>query len=228
MVRKLATTLAVPLRDQNALLQAAGFAGEYSETGLDDAHMPVVREALQLMLAQQDPFPGVVLDRRWNVVLTNRGADALLASFGGAERLAELSPEGQPNLVAFSFHERGLRPLLRNWSQIAPAMVERLRRDRDRTNDAALRTHYDGLIALAGPVAPVASERPTVELLPMIPLEIAVGEETLRLFTVMSTFGTPQDVTTDELRIETFYPLDAFSRSYCAGLLDDRGAPTLR
>ena len=48
----------------------------------------------------------------------------------------------------------------------------------------------------------------------MLPLELDINGLQLSLFTVMSTFGTPQDVTTDELRIEAFYPANEETRAF--------------
>ena len=40
------------------------------------------------------------------------------------------------------------------------------------------------------------------------PLERALGDHELSLFTTLTTFGTPRDITLDELAIELFYPAD--------------------
>ncbi len=38
------------------------------------------------------------------------------------------------------------------------------------------------------------------------------GRTELRLFTTIATLGTPQDITVQELRIESFFPLDETTR----------------
>ena len=55
-------------------------------------------------------------------------------------------------------------------------------------------------------------------LLPVLPLELNINGLELSLFSVISTFGTPQDITTDELRIEAFYPTDARTEQFFRSL----------
>src|SRR5689334_2515372 len=74
LVLHLAEHLDVPLRERNALLLAAGYAPIYGETPLDSAEMTPVRDAVNKILAGHEPFPAVVVDRRWNLVSANRPA----------------------------------------------------------------------------------------------------------------------------------------------------------
>lgn len=64
----IAEHLEVPLRERNDLLIAAGHAPRYARTPLDDDAMARVRSSMQRMLDAHDPYPGVVIDRSWNVV----------------------------------------------------------------------------------------------------------------------------------------------------------------
>ena len=113
----LADRLEVPLRDRNVLLLAAGYAPRYGERSLDDAAMVRARAALQRMLDTHDPYPGVVIDRAWNVVLTNRAAGLLMVG---------LPPEllGPPvNVFRVCLHPDGLARRTLNfteWSAIPP------------------------------------------------------------------------------------------------------------
>lgn len=50
-------------------------------------------------------------------------------------------------------------------------------------------------------------------LVPVLPLEIEKDGIKVSLFTIIATFGTAQDVTADELRIETLFPADAASEA---------------
>src|SRR6478736_8889251 len=74
LVLTLAEHLDVPLRERNALLLAAGYAPRFQETSLSDPEMHRIRASLQQVLDSHDPYPGVVLDRRWDVVLANAAA----------------------------------------------------------------------------------------------------------------------------------------------------------
>jgi hypothetical protein len=52
---------------------------------------------------------------------------------------------------------------------------------------------------------------PSLETAPhlVLPLEITMGANKARFFTTLTTLGAPQDVTLQELRIESFHPADA-------------------
>jgi len=219
MVIQLAEALEVPLRERNTLLDAAGYAGVYRERGLDEEQMISVKGALRKMLDKQMPYPGLVLDRQWNLVMTNACTDAMLAGMGGERLWAEIGCESQPNLALLTLHPRGLRPLIANWDEAAREFTMRLRRDLARTGDPALRDRLSAMIELASDHdAPADTVAPP--LMPMLTLDLRLGGNLLRLFSVISTFGTPQDVTTDELRIESFFPVDERSDALLRALAE--------
>lgn len=62
MVLRLADVLAVPLRDRNRLLQAAGIAPAYPEAALQEPELAPFRRVIDSLLAAHEPFPGLVLD----------------------------------------------------------------------------------------------------------------------------------------------------------------------
>lgn len=204
MILRLGETLEVPLRERNDWLVAAGFAPVFHARPLDDPQMRQVMDAVRAMLANHEPFPALALDRAWNVRLANRPfewlasllGDDVWARVGGAER----------NLMRLFFHPQGVRPLVANWPAIAPLLWQRARREAEALGGqemkavlAELAPHQDAA-TLAG-----AEE---VALVPVLPLEMEQGGLRVSLFTVIATFGTAQDVTADELRIESFFPAD--------------------
>ena len=73
--------LEVPLRSRNELLTAAGYAPVYRETGLDTPEMAQVKQALGFMLRQQEPCPAMVLDRHWNILMTNEAMGRVMGLF---------------------------------------------------------------------------------------------------------------------------------------------------
>src|SRR5215216_6737389 len=79
MVLTLTRALAVPLRERNQVLLAAGYAPQYRETGLDDAAMAEVSAALARLLSHHEPHPAVVMDRHWNLLRVNRAAETFFA-----------------------------------------------------------------------------------------------------------------------------------------------------
>ena len=78
MVLRLSEALDVPLRQSNELLLAAGFAPVWAATDFAADSLAPVREALDYMLNQQEPYPAVVVDRRWNLLQANKGTVALV------------------------------------------------------------------------------------------------------------------------------------------------------
>jgi len=207
MVIRLSEALDIPLRERNSVLQSAGFSAAYSEKELDEPSMAPVLDALNHVLLHHNPLPAVVIDRFWNVKKKNKAADLLLGIAGDPEIFLQASGGGSEfNLALLTLHPQGLRPFIVNWDQVAPAFVRRLKSESLALGDPAVQQTFSEYIELAGPVND--SDPHFESLLPVLPLELNIDGLELSLFSVMSTFGTPQDITTDELRIEAFYPTD--------------------
>jgi transcriptional regulator with XRE-family HTH domain len=206
MVLRLAAALDVPLRQQNALLLAAGFAPAWRESDLAAPELAAVNQALDHMLAQQEPFPAVVVDRRWNLLRANAGAGWLTAFLTGPS--PPPASTGTLNLAEWLMSPDGLRPLLVNWPEVAIYFLRGVQADAiaDGTQQTAdlLRR------LLAYPGVPALSDVPALEELPspVLTMHFRKEETSLRLFTTIATLGTPQDVTVQELRIECFFPAD--------------------
>ena len=79
MILRLARPLDVPLRDRNQLLLAAGFAPRYPERPLDNGSLSAARGAVARVLRAHEPYPALVFDRRWNILMTNRAVDRFFA-----------------------------------------------------------------------------------------------------------------------------------------------------
>lgn len=205
MILDLSETLAVPLRERNGWLLAAGFAPVFRARGLDDPQMTQVMGAVRMMLANHEPFPAVALDRAWNVRLSNGPFDRLVAMLG-ADLWTRVGGERR-NVMRLFFHPDGVRPFVANWDAVAPLLWHRVRREAEAVGApetgeilAELERHLD-----------TDALRATEDeaLVPVLPLVIEKDGLRVSLFTVIATFGTPQDVTADELRIESLFPADA-------------------
>jgi transcriptional regulator with XRE-family HTH domain len=213
MVLRLAAALDVPLRQQNALLLAAGFAPAWRESALAAPELTTVNQALDHILAQQEPFPAVVVDRRWNVLRANAGAGRLTAFLTGPSPVPAAT--GPVNLAEWLISPDGLRPLLVNWPDVAIYLLRGVQADAvaDGTQETAELLRR----LLAYPDVPALSHVPALEELPspVLAMHFRKGQTSLRLFTTIATLGTPQDVTVQELRIECFFPADeATSRAF--------------
>lgn len=204
MVVQLAEALDLPLAGRNHLLNAAGFAGLYPRRRLDATAMAPVRAALHRMLAAQEPFPALVLDRAWNVVLANRGLSRLLDVVGGMDAMAERV--GGPNMLRFTLHPEGLRPHIRNFDEIAAHLLSRV--SREPPGHAELEAVLAEVRRYPGLPRPGRVTDRGAPLLPVLPTVLGVGDVELRLITTLAGFGTPQDVTADELRVENMFPAD--------------------
>jgi transcriptional regulator with XRE-family HTH domain len=204
MVLLLAEALEVPPRARNDLLAAAGYAPMYRESNLDAPEMSQFRRALDFMLRQQEPYPAIVLDRYWNVLLGNEGTNRFMGIFldSAADAL------GPPNAVRLICHPQALRPWIVNWEVTAAALIQWLHRDLLRSADAGMKILLDELLAY--PDVPrnwrtLDLDAPTA---PFLAIEMKKSDVHLRFFTTLTTLGTPYDITLHELRVESFFPAD--------------------
>lgn len=209
MVIRLSEAMEMPLRERNVFLRTAGFASLYSENSLDEPAMQAVADAIRRVLDHHDPMPAVVVDRFWNVRMTNAGADLMFSLGGDSDEIwNSVGDGGERNLALLTVHPLGLRRFITNWEEAAPDFLRRLKREALASGDQSMKEKFADIIALAGPLVD-SGDANKAPLMPVLPLEISVNGIDLSLFSVITTFGTPQDITTEELRIEAFYPNDS-------------------
>jgi transcriptional regulator with XRE-family HTH domain len=212
MVLTLAAALAVPLRERNALLTAAGYAAVFPETPLDAPAMAEVRGALAQILAASEPNPAFVVNRRSDVLLTNDAGLRLLSFFAPAWR-------GRNNIALLVLSPQGLRPAIANWGEIAAHVIHRVRAElaaatnRDAADELVLAHAIAAEAELGAHAAAATATRPPRIL---VPVQLRRGDVALDLFTTITTVGTPLDVTLQELRIETSFPATAAARAALA------------
>lgn len=209
----LAEQLDVPLRERNRLLLAAGYAPRYAERPLDSEAMAPVRASLQRLLDAHDPYPGVALDRHWNVVLSNRAAQGLVA-------LLPPALLGPPlNLMRASLHPQGFAAHTANFDDWGRYLVDALQRAATQSGDPGLLAldaevrAYPTVAALRPADTPAVPAAPTL----LLPCVMRLPQGPLSMFTTLTTFGTPRDITLQELCIELFYPADAASEAMLRG-----------
>jgi hypothetical protein len=200
--------LDLPLRNRNRLLLAAGFAGYFPARPLETEDMQPVRQALELILAHHEPYPAVVIDRQWNLLMSNPAIERLFSIVGDADSIWERSCGAGPrNLLKLTFHAQGLRPYIRNFAEYAPMLLARTARE------AMEHPQVDEVLREVMSYPDLPSRLRSVDLqahgLPVVPVHLEAHGVSLRLFTMLTTFGTPHDVTTDELRVEQSFPADA-------------------
>ncbi len=205
MIVHLAETLAVPLRERNAILLAAGFAPLYAERTLDDPAMSAARAAVDAVLAGCAPFPALAVDRLWNIVAFNAGAAGFLD--GVAPALLD-----KPNAMRLALHPEGLAPHIVNFGEWRAHLVARLQQQFATSGDAGLADLLDEVLSYAPPSGAQSrprSERTSNEAPAIaVPLFLRSGDSLLSFISTITIFGTPVDITLSELAIETFYPAD--------------------
>ncbi|WBQ02162.1 helix-turn-helix domain-containing protein [Kribbella sp. CA-293567] len=201
MVLRLAEQLDVPLRERNALLLAAGFAPRYAERPLGSTALAAARAAVERVLRAHEPYPALAFDRHWNIVLTNRAVDPFLA--GVAPEL--LRPP--MNLLRLGLDPRGLAALVVNHADVRSVFRSRVRRQLAAAPDARLSALYQELLAAGETGEAVESDV-------VIPMIIRIDGVELWMFSTITTFGTPLDLTLDDLAVESYYPADADTAKY--------------
>ena len=203
MVMRLAAALDVPLRQHNALLISAGFAPVWRQTDLAAPELGQVRSALDYMLAQQEPFPAVAVDRHWNLLRSNTGAVRLVEFLVGP-----LAPDTPINLADALVSPGVLRPYLQNWADVVRYFVRSVEADAAADGTPETAALHERLLAYEGVRAAVNAAPTELAITPVLPMHFRKGNISLRLFTTIATLGTPQDITLQELRVECFFPMD--------------------
>jgi hypothetical protein len=216
MVLRLAEALQVPLRERNALLLAAGYAPLYRHTGLDAPELEAARRAVEFLIAQLEPNPVLVLDRYWNIQRMNDGAKRILALFPTGD---SVMPLNGPRLV---FHPEGLRPFIENWETVAARIIRRVHHEAaDNPLDERLKCFLEELLSYPN----VPSRWRMLDLddasPPFLTINYRWKHSTLRLFSTLTTLGTPLDVALQELRIESLFPADEATRTVVNRLAEE-------
>jgi transcriptional regulator with XRE-family HTH domain len=204
MIMQLSETLEVPLRERNDWLVAGGFAPVFRARTLEDPQMSQVMTAVRMMLRNHEPYPAVAVDRAWNIRLSNEPFDRLVALLGG-DLWTRLGGEPR-NIMRLFFHPNGIKPWVVNWRAIAPLLWHRACREAEALGGQDMKVVLMELSLHQDSETLWAAE--DAALVPVLPLEMEKDGLRLSLFTVISTFGTAQDVTADELRIESLFPAD--------------------
>lgn len=205
MVLRLAERLEVPLRERNALLVAAGYAPMYRQRPLEDPALASAREAVQVILRSHEPYPALAVDRHWNLVAHNAMVPHLLAGIDAALLQPPL------NVLRLSLHPQGLAPRLENLGQWRHHLFERLRQQIQATGDPGLQALEQELRGYPVPPDADATRLDGEVLGIVVPLRYRTPAGVMNLISTTTIFGTPVDVTLQELALETFFPADAFT-----------------
>jgi transcriptional regulator with XRE-family HTH domain len=215
MVLVLAAALDVPLRDQNLLLDSAGFPPAFAEPAIEGGMPPAVAQAIERMLAQHEPFPMLVLNRTYDVVRTNEGAQRVL-------RRMVLDPDAldePPNLLRGLMDPRLARPFVVDWERTARLLLSRMHRESlQRPSDGSMMELLKDLLSY--PDVPASLRQPDFSLPSDATFTVRFRRDDLDLafLTTLTVFSAPQNVTLDELKLESYFPLDEITARACQSL----------
>jgi transcriptional regulator with XRE-family HTH domain len=202
MILRLTEQLAVPLRERNVLLLAAGYAPAYPQHVLEAPELDNVRVALGQVLAGHEPYPAVVVDRWWDVRDANSGLALLTA--GCAPAL--LKPP--VNALRLALHPDGMAPRIANLPQWRGHLLTQLQHRASALGDQRLRELHDELRDYPGGRDETFPGGDVV-----LPLRYRRGDQELAMFSISARVSTATDVTVEELAIESFYPADEATAS---------------
>jgi transcriptional regulator with XRE-family HTH domain len=210
----LAETLDVPLRERNRLLEAGGYAHVYRQTPLDADEMRHIRRVLQFILDRHEPYGAIVLDRYSNFLMGNGAATRLVGAIVDPSLLV-----GTPNLLRMVFHPLGLRRAIVNWEDVGRHLILRAEAELGRLDgDAAASALLAEIRGYAGESMRNHRAAPLRAADLLLPVHVRKDGIEIRFFSTIMTLGTPQDVTLQEIRVETFFPADAESDKSLRGM----------
>ncbi|NYH25300.1 helix-turn-helix domain-containing protein [Paraburkholderia bryophila] len=209
MLMDIAQTLDIPLRERNTLLLAAGYAPMYSDNAWNAQEMHGVTKALDRMLRQHEPFPAIVMDRYWNVLMTNESAPRFFNCF--IDMAARKEPRNMLHLI---FDPEGMRPFVSDWKTVADSLIQRVYRESvgrvvdDKTRELldALRA-YPEVEAKLQPGDALKADAASASM-PVIPMGFIKDGREMKYFSMVTSVGTPQTIAAQELRIECMFPAD--------------------
>jgi len=218
MILHLAKDMGLPFRIQNLILSAAGYLPRYTENNLDAPEMVAIKRSLDFILKQQMPYPAFVLDRHWNMLLSNESAQKLLGWFAQDEPLRTFLSDEQPlNILRLTLHPKGLKPFIQNYQEVASVLLKRLHREALLDDLGSYSSSlYEELMAVNSEI------RFTTELLeghvPVLTTEFENKGTHLSVFSSITTLGTPCDITLQELRIESLFPMNTETEKWFVAL----------
>lgn len=212
MVLRLADALEIPLRERNALLVAAGYAPRYFETGLAAPEMAQMRSAIDLILRHQEPYPAFVLDRHWNIRMGNDAAARCTRFLLGADA-------NDANMIRLILQPNGLKPVMVNWEETAGDLIRHLHNQIAATpSDEQSKALLAEVLAYPGVPARWRTREIGAPTTPLLTTIFRRASVELRFFSTLTTFGTPHDVTLEELRIECSFPADDATAMSCRAM----------
>lgn len=203
MVLQLSEGLILPLGARNTLLQAAGFAPVYPASPLSSEALGPFRRILTEMMERHAPYPALLCDRHWNVLDASPVAGRLLATL-------QDNPE-ETNLIRILTGSRAAETAIVNLPDMLAEMQGRIHLEAlEAADDDVLSGLLSGLEeAMARHPLPSGQNARS----PLMPLTLRAPVGELRFLSTVAHFGTSEDVTIRDLRLELLFPADEATRA---------------
>jgi transcriptional regulator with XRE-family HTH domain len=205
MVQLLGNALDLPLEERNALHVAAGFVPPYGDRGLAADNLQHVRRALDFILRQQEPYPGIVIDGHWDVRIRNDASRRLFKAF---HQSYEMESDLADNAMHVVFHPKGLRQFIVNWDEFAGQMIQILHREVAQGSRVAAQL-LDEIMTYPGLPAEWRIPRNPAASSPVMTMQLRKDDFRLAFFSTFTTLAMPTDAALQKLKIECFYPADS-------------------
>jgi DNA-binding XRE family transcriptional regulator len=196
----------LPFRHSNTLLMSAGFSPEFKELTFHSQEFTIIREAFQRILTKHDPYPAFVINRSYQILMKNSGYDNLVKLFCGEKAMNRFD-----NSMKILFSEDGFKNYVQDFPKVETFLQARLAQEISTTQDKDLMKLYQELFNNQTKVNNLSISE--VSNLPVINISFAKEDTKANFFTIISTLGTPLDLSSQELRIELLFPVDADTKN---------------
>lgn len=210
LILKISDCLKLPLRQRNAFLMAAGFASEFKEEPFNGEKMEIVRSALTRMLEKHEPYPAMLINAAYDILMHNSGYQKVMKALAGEEVFLK-----HKNVYKMVFAENGLRNYIDNWPVVEKFMLNRLLGEAAATQNQKLFDLYNDVTQLRSSDSTGLEE--IDPNMPVIVIRFKKDSIAASFFTTITTLGTPLDLTTQELRLELLFPADEETRRLFSG-----------
>ena len=201
LVSKLCSALRLSLQDQNALFLAAGFAPKFSQAPLKSKSLTLIQNAIDHVLEGHNPYPALVVDSNYDIIKTNRAFKNVVDWFLGSG-----SSENVTNVYRLMFSPDRLQPFVEKWSFFQASLLSRLLHEASATQNDQLQRLYNELAPQELGRSPFDNQ--VYSDLPILDFTLSKDDVEFRFFSMLTTFGTPLDITVQNLRIESMFPAD--------------------
>ncbi|MCG8669366.1 MAG: helix-turn-helix transcriptional regulator [Pseudomonadales bacterium] len=215
MVLTLAATLEVPMREQNTMLSAAGFQAAFEESPLGTGKSGPIDRVIDRMLAKHEPYPMVVMDSGYDLINSNLSAQRLIQRF-----IANPMAIKQPlNLYEMLFHPELARPFVKDWEALGHQLLSRINRESIlRPYNSRLGLLLERLLSFEGVPAEWRVPDFSQSTEPFLTLKLQNNDLELNFLTIITAFSAPQNITAEEILIETLFPVDDATEQACQTL----------